>query len=72
MENEDNGYAPCTKILVAAIKNEEEISTGGRLFLGSMGFVGMFVIDPAVWIMKKFNIDPGNPDADPNDAGGFL
>lgn len=67
----DNEYAPCTKLLIAAIKEKDDVSTGGRIILGTMGLIGAPIIDPVVWVMKKFNIDPGNPDADPNDAGGY-
>lgn len=69
----DNGYAPCTKLLIASVVEKDDgMSKGGRVLLGTMGAIGAPIIDPVIWFMKKFDIDPGNPDADPNDAGGYL
>lgn len=54
----DNGYAPCSKLLIASvIEKDDGMSTGGRVLLGVMGAIGAPVIDTSVWICKKLGLE---------------
>ncbi len=71
MSNEDNGYAPCCKLLKEAIKNEDDaMSPGGRLFLGALSLIGTVTIDPVIWVTKKLGIE-GDGNYDPNDTPNY-
>ena len=60
MSNNQSDYFPCFQLLKGAIKDEDDMSVGGRVFIGFLGLVGTVVYDPVNAIFRLFDLDRGD------------